>query len=269
MSGRVNTRENQPVRYTLWTIAVVVTAAFLTGCGKKDEQSQPLRLYAGAGLRLAVEELVAEFEKQTGLTVEPDYGGSGMILARAKTEDDGDLFLPGDVSYVDALQEQSGRVESRSQVAWFVPVILVQPGNPRNIRTVADLARDDVKVALGRLEKGPAVGKLSAEIFARAGLDRTKLDTMDAATVNELGNWVAMKTVDAAIVWRAIAVNLVAKGQAEFVEIPREKNVFSNITLAVMTTSKRQADAQKFVDFMTSEKGRAILKEKGYRVEAP
>ena len=78
-----------------------------------------------------------------------------------------------------------------------------------------------------------------------------------------------MKTVDAAIVWRAIAVNLVAKGQAEFVAIPREKNVFSNITLAVMTTSKRPADAQRFVDFMTSEQGRAILKENGYCVDAP
>jgi len=246
--------------------ALAVGVAALWGCGRKKEQAGALRLYAGAGLRRAVDELVAEFEKDTGIKVAPDYGGSGMIISRARLDTQADLFMPGDVWYVDRLNEKAGLIESKTPVAYFVPVIIVMKGNPKNVDGLRDLFREDVKVALGN-PKACQVGRLSEKIFKRSGLDPARLNAKQSVTVNELGVWVKTGDVDAAIVWDAIAANIV--DSVEVIEIPREKNIISRVVVGLMKTSTDKKSAQKFIDFMTGPRGRAILRGNGYRIEAP
>lgn len=225
----------------------------------------PLRLYAGAGLRRAVDELAAQFEKATGIRVEPDYGGSGMIISRARLDPRADLFMPGDVWYVDQLDKQAGLIESKTMVAYFVPVIIVRKGETR-IRGLEDFFRKDVKVALGN-PKACQVGRISEQIFAKNGLDASKLQAKESLTVNELGVWVKVGDVDAAIVWDAIAANIA--DSVDIIEIPRQRNIISHVAVGLMTTSTNKPAARRFIEFMTSPAGRAILEGKGYRTTAP
>lgn len=225
-----------------------------------------LRIYAGAGLRPALDELIAAFTAAGGVAVEPDYGGSGVIISRARQDPRADLFVPGDVWYVDRLQELSGLVESKAAVSWFVPVIIVAKGNPKNIAGPADLFRDDVRVALGRAD-ACQVGRISGEVLEKNGLDRGKLDAKESLTVNELGVWVKMGSVDAAIVWDAIAANIA--DSVDVVAIPKEKNVISRVVVGLLSTSEHKDAARKFIAFLTGETGRSILRSKGYRTEAP
>jgi len=225
-----------------------------------------LKLYAGAGLRPAVAALVAAFERRTGVAVEPDYGGSGIILSRARASADADLFMPGDVWYVDRLHELAGTVASKRIAAWFVPVIIAAKGNPKRVARVEDLFRDDVSAGIG-LAKACQIGRTTTKIFEKHGLDRGMLEAKESLTVNELGVWVKMKDVDAAIVWDAIAANIAEA--VDVIEIPREKNVISQVPIAVLTTSRHKASARQFADFVAGDEGRAILKAKGYRTEVP
>lgn len=243
--------------------AAIVAMMFASpGCGKKET----VRLYAGAGLRYAVEDLIKEFEKDTGMNIEADYEGSGMLLSRVQLTQDADLFMPGDVWYVDQLQQKTGLVESRAKVALFVPVIIVRKGNPKNIRNLGDFYRRDVKAGIGDItEKGPRVGQICPDLFRKQDLDVTKLDAMHAMTVTELGNWVATGHVDAAVVWRAIAMNKAA--ELDIVEIPEKQNIISEVVIALMKNSRRKADAKKFMDFVVSPRGREILKNRGYQLD--
>jgi len=240
-----------------------------TAASRKEPQrgsgAVALRLYAGAGLRRAVDELAAEFEKASGIRVEPDYGGSGMIISRARLDDRADLFMPGDVWYVDQLAKQAGLIESKTMVAYFVPVIIVRKGEQR-IRGLEDFFDKDVKVALGN-PKACQVGRISEKIFAKAGLDASKLEAKQSLTVNELGVWVKVGDVDAAIVWDAIAANIV--DSVDVVEIPPAQNIISRVVVGLMTTSTNKPAARRFIDFMTGPAGRAILEGKGYRTTAP
>ena len=246
-------------------LILAVLATGLSGCGGKQEETKTLRLYAGAGLRRAVDELAAEFEKTTGIVVVPDYGGSGMIISRARLDPEADLFMPGDVWYVDQLHKQAGLIESKTPVAYFVPVIIVRKGEKR-IKTLEDLFRDDVTVALGN-PKSCQVGRISDKILAKSGLSRAKLNAKESLTVNELGVWVKTGDRDAAIVWDAIAANIA--DSVDVIEIPKDKNVISRVVVGLMKTSKDKESAQRFIDFMTGEKGRSILHGKGYRTESP
>ena len=237
------------------------------GCGGAGREAEEVKLFAGAGLRPAVEQLVAEFRKETGIVVVPDYAGSGTHISKARETSDLDLFMPGDVYYVNRLDEMTGRVETQTAVSWFVPVIIVQKGNPKAINSLADFFRDDVKVAMGN-PKACQVGRIAGKILRKNGLNVDDLtDPMLSLTVNELGVWVQMKKVDAAVVWDAIAANIAE--DVDVLEIPKDKNIISRVVVGLMKDAPRQEAARKFIQFMTSPRGRAILKSRGYRIEAP
>jgi molybdate transport system substrate-binding protein len=225
-----------------------------------------VKLYAGAGLRRAVDELAAAFERETGIRVECDYGGSGVQVGRVKMGAETDLFVPGDVGYLDKVTDL---IESRKQVSWFVPTIVVAKGNRKGITKLAHFLRPDVKVALGN-PKACRIGQLNDELFGKNGLDWREIpkdNLMLSTTVNELGVWVKAGQVDASIVWGAIAANIA--DSTDRIEIPRDKNVISSVVIGLMKRSNRKAEAAEFMDFVTSPKGQAILKKNGYRVEAP
>ncbi len=239
-------------------------AGLLSGCGKDARKEPPVRLYAGAGLRPAVEALSAAFERQTGIAVEADYAGSGVLVTRAMGDPAADLFMPGDAWYVDRLDEKTGNIAEREVVARFVPVLVVAKGNPRGIRGVADLANPDLVVALGN----PAacqVGRASAHILEKAGIQASELHPMESMTVNELGNWVQMNHADVAIVWDAIAANL---GDAvETIPIPPEINEVSSVVCGLLKTAAHKPQARAFMRFMVSPQGRKILERMGYQTD--
>jgi len=213
-----------------------------------------------------MDELAAAFEQETRISCEFDYGGSGMIISRAKEDDDADLFIPGDVWYVDRLNELTGNIRDRATVAYFVPTIIVQKGNPKQVKGVADLARDDLQVALGNPD-ACQVGRLSVKILANAGLDQQMIPVKSSLTVNELAVWVKMRDVDAAIVWDAIAANVA--DSVETVAIPEEINEISVVVAGLMGTSRHPDKARRFLDFMISPTGQSILGSNGYRTESP
>lgn len=246
--------------------AALLLAAHAGGCGRNETPAKSIRLYAGAGLRRAVDELAARFEATTGIRVLADYGGSGLLISRARLDTEADLFMPGDVAYVDRLHELSGTIEARATVAWFVPVIIVNRKKADTIKGLEDFFRPGVRVALGNPE-ACQVGRISGPILRKNGLDPDKLDARLSLTVNELAVWVKMDSADAAIVWDAIAANVA--DSVGIVEIPLEKNIVSQVVVGLMSTSKDKDSARKFIDFMTGPEGRAILKSKGYRTEAP
>ena len=88
-----------------------------------------------------------------------------------------------------------------------------------------------------------------------------------SVTVNELGVQVQTKAADAAIVWDAIAANF--DKDVDAVAIPLDKNVISDVAIGVLKTSKAPAAAEKFVDFLVSDEGRAIFRKHHYTVEPP
>jgi molybdate transport system substrate-binding protein len=245
--------------------AALLLLAWLGGCGRAPEAVH-LRLYAGAGLREAAEALTAAFQRETGITVDVDYAGSGVLISRAKGDPQADLFMPGDVWYVDRLAEVTDNVAERVRVSYFVPTIIVAKGNPKKVSSLQDFARPDLKVALGN-PQACQIGRLCVQIFAKAGLDSAALKAKQSFTVNELGLWVQMKDVDAAIVWDAIAEGI--RESVDIIEIPEAVNEISTVVCARLKRAPHPKEAQRFLQFLVSPAGQRLLKEKGYRTERP
>ncbi len=245
--------------------ALLLLAAGFYGCVQRQEAIR-IRVYAAAGLRDAVEVLAAAFEQETGVAVDVDYAGSGVLISRAKGDPQADIFMPGDVWYVDRLEEVTGNIAERVQVSYFVPTIIVAKGNPKSVSSLKDFARTDLRVALGN-PQACQIGRLCVKIFSNVGLDSSALNAKESFTVNELGLWVQMNDVDAAVVWDAIAEGI--RESVDIIEIPEAVNEISTIVGARLKSAPYPKEAQRFLQFLTGPTGQRLLREKGYRTERP
>ncbi len=256
-------------KFTLVTCIVVATA--VVGCkGEKPEGSgsEPARLllYCGAGIRPPVAQMAEAFEREYGVKVAVDYAGSEVLLSKIKLAHKGDLYMPGDKHYVDQAAKE-GMIDSQQSACYFVPTILVRKGNPKNIGGLQDLIRDGVKLGLGDA-KACAIGRKTKQIFARNNIPWELVENnlaFQSMTVNELGMQIQAASLDAVIVWDAIAGYYREHGTE--VPIPPENNVISTVNVGVLSFTRNRPMAEKFVEFVVSDAGQAILAEHNYRVE--
>ena len=244
-------------------LAVAAGALALWGCDRPSPVQ--LTLYCGAGIRPAASALIAEFEKKTGIVVNANYAGSGRLLGSIAAVEKGDLFMPGAELYVDiAVEKGLADAGTKRIVMYFVPVIFVRKGNPKKIRTLADLTREGLRLGLGD-ERSCAIGKKTLKILEKNGVPWAEVEpnvVYRSGTVTELPLAIELGNVDAGIAWDATARHFAAVGM--IVPIPPEKNSISAVPIAVLCSSKRPAEAMGFVEFVTSDEGRSIIRERGY-----
>ena len=247
-------------------ISIISIVSIISACSRNNQTT--VILHAGAGLRDAADELIKVFEKENpNIKINANYAGSGRLLGQIITGNLGGLFMPGDAFYVDqAIKKDVAIKNTKNKVAYFVPVIFTQKDNPKNIRLLKDFERKNIRIGLGD-ERAAAIGKRTLKIFEKNKIpyDKIKKQVMvKTATVNELGIAIAAKTVDVVILWDVIARQFAKSG--DIIPIPLSENIISEIPIVLLKSTADKSAAQKFINFCISEKGKEILKEKGYNV---
>ena len=233
---------------------------------KTSAERIEMRVYCGAGVRPPVERIAKNFmQTHPNVQILFSYAGSGCLLASLVFSQRGDLYLPGETFYLNQARDRGFLTESQ-HAAYFVPVILVPKGNPKGVKGLEDLLRADIRPAIGEPDSC-AVGHVTRIIYQRAGLWE-KLDARkprDALEVPELGYWVSIGTVDAAIVWQAQARQFDEK--CDSVPIPANLYDPVDISVGLLKFSKHPDLAREFMRSIASPEGQAIFKEEGYALQ--
>ena len=148
-------------------------------------------------------------------------------------------------------------------IAYLVPAILVQEGNPENIKSLSDLARPGIEVGIGNPEV-VCVGLYAYEIMEQNGLLKeieVNIVTL-AESCSKTATLVALKTVDAILGWRVFSEwhDTLDVVYLEPYQVPR----IAYIPAAVSTFSEDRESARKFIDFLVSPKGQEYFSKWGY-----
>jgi len=254
-------------------VVIAVIGLLLYGCKaekpqQSDSETKELLLYCAAGIRPAVAQTVETFAREHGVKIVTNYAGSETLLSTIRLARSGDLYMPGDKHYVEQAR-QEGMILSQRSVCYWVPTILVQKGNPKNIRRLQDLLQPGLKLGLGD-SKACAIGRTTKQLLAKNNIawdDIEKNLKFQSLTVNELGMQIQAKSLDAVIVWDAMARYYSDYGDQ--VPIAREKNVLSTVDVGVLKFTEHRKLAEKFVDFLVSEQSRVIFEKHNYRTTLP
>jgi molybdate transport system substrate-binding protein len=226
-----------------------------------------LLIFSGAGLIKPMEEMRQNFEKKHNITVNVHYGSSGEIFAGVAAGQPCDVLIPGAAKYTqDALKNGWVIKETIHKLVLHEPVIAVPNGNPANIKGLEDLARPGVKVAIGD-PKAPAIGRVARKMLKKAGLWEKVQPNMEvyAPTVNQLLIYVALKQVDAAVIWGDLTSWAEGKGKIGVVPIEKKYNMIKTIPTAVCTKALHKDMAMKFNAYVASEEGMDIWEKWGFK----
>ena len=77
--------------------------------------SEYLTFYCAAGIRLPIKQIVVDYEREYGVQVQVQYGGSGTLLSNIQTAGIGDLYLAADESYIQRAREKKLLVEKKNK----------------------------------------------------------------------------------------------------------------------------------------------------------
>lgn len=255
----------------LTTGAVLLSAC---GGGNASPSASPARdasgtapsevvVFAAASLTEVFGQIAETFEQRhPGTHVTFNFGPSSGLAAQIEEGAPADVFASADEANMKKVAD-AGRVEGPSSVfARNRLEIAVPEGNPRNVRSLADLARPGMRIVLAAPQV--PVGRYGAEAIAKAGVtvEPVSLET----DVKAVATKVALGEADAGIVYRTDVT--AAADRLDGVTIPDEHNVVASYPVARLSGAPNPQGAAAFVDLLLSEVGRNALAERGFLAPA-
>jgi molybdate transport system substrate-binding protein len=253
----------------LLILFAVVLVVFVSLYGCNSEEQKTLTVFGSAGAKPAVDEICLKFQEQYTTKVEVTYGGGGEVLNQMILSQSGDVYIAPEQRFMDtARDKQAIDADTIKSIAYMVPVIAVQKGNPKNIMALADLARPGVRVAITRAET-TLLGRYAPEIFSKAGLAEAigKNIVTEAARPDSLLTMLVMGQVDAGIIWHFYQNQAPEQIDVVFLS-PEQLTGIGEMQIAVSLYSESGGSARQFIDFITSAEGKAIFQKEGYIVDA-
>lgn len=232
------------------------------------QAAERLLVYAGAASKPPTEDAAKAYEQKTGVKVEVIFGGSGYVLSQMKLAKKGDLYFPGSSDYMEkAKHDGDVFTETEKVIVYLVPAINVWKGNPHNIRTLKDLSKPGLRVAIANPE-GVCVGAYAVEILEQQFSPAEK-----AAFKKNLANYtgscektataISLKQADAVIGWRVF--QYWDPERIETIALPKEQIPrVGYIPVAISKFTQDRAAAQSFIDFLTGPEGQSIFAKYRY-----
>jgi len=236
----------------------------------QNAQSAPERIlvFAGAASKPVAEEARQIFKEKFGISVDMVFGGSGFVLSQMKLTKRGDVYFPGSSDFMEmAKREDLVYAESEKILAYLIPAINVQKGNPKGIHDLKDLTKDGLRVAIANPEM-VCVGTYAVEIIEK-NLNPAQKQMLKKNLVNytesceKTANAVSLKAVDAVLGWEVFQSwdsQRIETVHFKREEIPR----IGFIPIAISKFARDKTEPQNFIDFLLSSHGKAIFQKYHY-----
>jgi len=230
-----------------------------------------LTVYAAASLKEAFTTLGASFGARNGATVRFNFGGSDMLATQLIQGAPADVFASANGTQM-TLAQAKGVIASKPVVFVRNRLVVILPrGNPGKVTRLADLGRPGVRLVLAA--SAVPVGKYARLAFAAMAKDRafganfvqrvTKNTVSNETDVKAVAAKVALGEADAGIVYVTDVTPKVAP-RVTTLTIPTRFNQIAKYPIAVVKGSAQPALARRFVAYVLSPAGQAVLHNRGF-----
>jgi molybdate transport system substrate-binding protein len=236
------------------------TAASSSASGSSQALSGAITVFAAASLQKTFTSLAGTFEKEhPGATVKFSFGGSDTLAAQITQGAPADVFASANQSTMQTVQKAGDTTGTPTVFVRNTLEIAVAPGNPKSIKTLSDLTKPGLKVAL--CAKTVPCGSAAVKALAAAKVSLTPVtyetEVTSALTKVELGE------VDAALVYHSDILG--ADGKVDGVVFSTASDAVNSYPIDVLKGSANTAVAQAFVAFILSSSSEQVLLKAGFQ----
>ena len=246
----------------LFVVLTLATLAFGWACRQSTNQPSELTVAAASDLTPAFEEIGREFETHHQTKVIFVFGSTGMLTRQIENGAPMDLFAAANVAYVEQLEEKglivpgTKAIYARGRITMWTTA-----DSALQIRTIGDLVSPEVeRIAIANPDHAP-YGLAAQQAMQKAGIwDTVKPKLVYADNIRQTLQYAETGNVEVAIV----ALSLSQQSKGRWTLIPEELHQPIDQGLAVIKSTRNEAAARAFANFVTGARGREILAKYGF-----
>jgi accessory colonization factor AcfC len=245
-----------------------------------DHSPERVRIFSARACAAPLEKAAELFEQKTGVGVEisvcsrhcakpraeeatGETGGDDFLLEIAEAGIH-DLAIAG-AEYLLDDGEVRGIVQKRKRrtIAYRTSAILVPAGNPKGIRSIHDMAKPGVRIAVSVID---CLKGLWEDICGRLGLIEPIRNNISyyANGCVAIVEAVAAGQVDAAFGWTTF--RHLEPSRIEVIEMPKDQQVWRGTCVGMLSFARQNGPAERFMDFLASPESRRCYRECGWVV---
>jgi molybdate transport system substrate-binding protein len=251
-------------RRLLAVLGALILAIGLVACGGSDDSDSgdggDLTVFAAASLTEAFSDLGKQYEAEhDGAKVKFNFASSSDLAAQIDQGAPADVFASADEPNMQKVVDADMTDGDPEAFAGTVLEIAVPKGNPGNVKSLDDLSREDLLVAICDVEA--PCGNAATEVLGKAGVDAS-IDSYEADVKSVLTK-VELGEVDAGLVYHSDV--LAAGDKIDSIRIPERDQVINVYPIAVVKGAGNPEGGQDFIDLVRGDDGQAELAKWGFR----
>ncbi len=252
---------------------LLVTMDVIAPSHPDSASTQTLTVFAAASLTDAFQEIGREFETTNpGIKVIFSFAGSQVLRTQIEQGAVADIYASADHKNMDALAAESLiDMNSYQDFATNRLVVILPPSNPAALESLHDLARPNLNLVLA--DSSVPAGNYARQVLSKISEDPEFGDDFASAVlanvvsnetdVRQVVTKVELGEADAGIVYISDAV---AVPDLITIAIADRFNVSTRYPIAILNNSSFPDLAAKFIAYINSPAGQAIMEKWGFIV---
>ncbi|MGO9110933.1 MAG: molybdate ABC transporter substrate-binding protein [Thermoguttaceae bacterium] len=242
----------------------LVSSACLRASATQEKAPQSVLVFAAASTTNALNEIKAQFTKDTGIAVETSYASSSTLAQQVVHGAEAELFLSADTKWADYLAKKDQVVRQQDLLGNRL-VIVVPADSKIEIKKPGDLLAAGIEhLALGEPQSVPA-GIYAKQALTKLGLwEQLKAKVVSAEDVRHALTYVETGSAEAGIVYATDAA--ISKKVKVAFEIPEKLTGPVRYPLALLKAGEGRAAAESFYRYLSSPAAAKVFQKYGFTV---
>jgi len=247
-------------------LVMVFSMAVMTGCG--EEEPTEVTVLAAASLTDALDEIIAEYEKDADATITASYAGSGDLVQQIEGGAPCDIFISASKSNMDQL-ESEGYIDTATRQNLLINTLtLIATAEAADAVSMDTLTSDAVgTIAIGEPETVPA-GKYASQVFENMGITAdVEGKVVYAKDVRAVLSYVESGNADCGFVYRTDALLLDEETGTIIGDVDTALHDAIVYPAAILAEAPEADEAADFYEFVQSDYAKDVFTKYGFTVK--
>ncbi len=229
---------------------------------------QEITVGAAADMSSVLPELAAHYTKQTGQRVKLSFGSSGNLTNQIRNGAPFDLFFSADEDYPKQLIAE-GLADKNSLYRYAVGLLVLWvpnsvPLDPQKLGIFTLLGPAIQKIAIANPEHAP-YGRAAEAALKHLGIyQQVAAKLVLGENVSQAAEFVESGNAQAGLIALSHALGPALKDKGHYWVVPLDAYHTLNQAAVVLSRSKSQAAARRFLDFVRSRENTSLLGSYGF-----
>lgn len=251
-------------------LALILTMSMLimAGCGGEEESPTEVTVLAAASLTDALDEIIAEYEKDADAAITASYAGSGDLVQQIEGGAPCDIFISASKSNMDQLEE-GGYIDVETRIDMLINTLtLISTVEKKDVVTMDTLTSADISIiAVGEPETVPA-GKYASQALDNLGIPSQLTDkVIYAKDVRAVLDYVETGNADCGFVYRTDALMMDDTKGVIIGDVDGSLHDAIVYPAAILAEAPAGDAAADFFEFLKGDFAKGVFEKYGFTVK--